>query len=509
MRHLTFSSRLSSPIAKLALLMVVAYLLRLALITSGGQFYHADEHRYFRSLQTAEYIFDGKFEEAINRLLGYSHHQGITAAKLLPAMLHTFAYRLGHDGSLTWSGLWNTLPQAFWIPALMFALPSVLSIGLVYVILRQAEADESESLVGAFLLAASNALFIYSQHLVPYDIAILLALVAIYYALRNRNGRLVNDIWTGFLAFLAFWIYNGYLYLTATIGLLYCLFLANNLRDSIRRGIGMALGASLIFVPILVYNAVFTNTNVLMRMYDFSNSISQGSYAEGLTFPFLYLRDVEGAMCLLWLAGLVLAARRIWRQPASRHRFRGLLWLGCILSALLLMIVLSAGLRQFVLYGRVVRILVPFIAMACAFGIAPLLSKRGLTTRVGFVAVVALLALYNAIPAMQQQNPLHIAGQVYQDYDDVSFETTVQERFRRWNLRPEVPDARYRLYNSAVYLTISEIESGRPEGRVLLEAPHPLHYRPWQYEGLTGEMRDLVNSHEFKIWLIDTRPDEE
>lgn len=506
---MTASARLSSPITKLALLMIIAYLLRLALIASGGQLYHADEHRYFRSLHTAEHLFDGEFGRAVNRLLGYGHHQGIAAAKLLPAMLHTFVYRLGHDDSLTWSNLWSTPAQAFWIPALLFALPSVLSIGLAYAIQRQAGGDEIESLLGAFLMAASNALFIYSQHLIPYDIAILVALLAIYYALRNRNARLVNAVRIGFLAFLVFWIYNGYVFLTVTIGLLYCLFLARDLQDIIHRGIGMALGASLIFVPILVYNAVFTDTNVLMRMYDFSNSISQGSYAEGLTFPFLYLRDVEGAMCVLWLAGLGLAARRIWRQPASRPGFRGLLWLGCILSALLLMIALSAGLRQFVLYGRVVRILVPFIAMACAFGIAPLLSKRGLVTKIGFVAVVALLSLSNAIPAMRQQYPLHIAWQVYQDYDNVSFETTVQERFRRWNLRPEAPDARYRLYNSAVYLTISEIESGRPEGRLLLEAPHPLHYRPWQYEGLTAEMRDLVNSHEFKIWLIDARPDEE
>ena len=437
-------------------------------------------------------------------------------------MVHTFVYRLGHDGR---PDLGHRHPQAFWI-RLLFALPSVLSIGMIYDDSRAGADDRcsighiefSHSILSPMTSRPNRA----SRHLFG----------------AASSARLTTANWTGFLAFLAFWIYNGYLYLTATIGLMYCLFLAKDLRDVIRRMIGMMLGASLIFLPILAYNAVSNGSNILVNMYNFSNSISQGSYSEGLVFPFRYFRDVEQAMCLLWLAGIALAARRVWQRPTcpqplggsdkdcraqlkyqtlwftalgalTEERRRGLLWLGFLASTLLLMIVLSTPLRQFVLYGRVVRILVPFIAMACAFGIAPLLTKYGRPACVGIVLIAGLIALSNALPALRQQNPLHIAWRVYQEYDDVSFETTVQERFRRWNLQPEVMDARYRLYNSAVYLRISNIDSGRPDGRVILEVPHPLHYKPWQYEGLTKEMRDLVNSNEFKIWLIDTRPDEE
>ena len=171
------------------------------------------------------------------------------------------------------------------------------------------------------------------------------------------------------------------------------------------------------------------------------------------------------------------------------------------------MALLSTGLRQFVLYGRVARSLAPFIVMACALAYAPLLTRYGRRLTLPFIGLISLLALHNFSAAIQVRYPLAIAHDVYATYDDVSYETTLRERFMRWDIKPELPEARYKLVNAAVYLEIFEIDGGRPTGEVLLEAPHPLRYKPWQYEGLTPEMRDLVNSSDFAIWLIDTHSD--
>ena len=501
---LSASSFISRPKPALALILLLSYALRLLLITSGGQMAHADEHRYYRAVQAAEHLFNGDFAAAADRLLRYGHHHAIPTVKLAPALFHRFVYGLSQDDSLNWDGLLRIPRQMFWLPALLFALPSVLCIGLVYLILRRVGADENEGLLGALLMACCNAFYIFAQHLLPYDSAMLLALCAVWFALDCREQRLIHALWIGFLAFLVFWIYNGYITLSLTIGLLYCVWLARDARMALWRGVGMACGGACIFLPVAAYNLIVHGRNIVAEMYGFSNSISDGSYAEGVIFPFLYFRDVEGLMCLVWTGGILACAVVALRHADDETRRRARLWLAFALCLYLLMALFSTGLRQFVLYGRIARSLAPFIVMACAVGFAPILSRYGWRLCLPFVAALCLIGLLNFLPAAQLRYPLAIAYDVYQQYDDVSYESTVRKRFLRWDIKPQLPEARYKLVNAAVYLEVFEIDAVRPDGEVLLEVPHPLHYKPWQYEGLTPEMRAMVNRSDFAIWLIDT-----
>ena len=511
--QLSIRNKLARPYSLLALLMLIAYGLRLLLIVNGGQLYHPDELRYYRSVEAAKHIFNGDYKNAIKTLLKYEFHQGIAVAKLVPALFHRFIHNLNHDDNLLWKDLWHTPPQNFRLPALIFALPSVICVGMLYLIQRQAGANNAEALLSAFLLAASQSFFFFAKHLLPYDIAILIGLIAIYAAFRLRSRRYINALFVGWLAFLVFWIYNGYVTLAITIGILYCVLLAADMRDALRRALGMATGTLLFFLPIVAFNRVFLEENVILQMMTFSETVNHGAFSEGASFPFLYFRDVEGAMSIVWIVGLALAAWRIASQRPSGDRRRAWLWFACLLSLYLTMSVLSTGLQQFVVYGRVVRSLVPFIAMVCAYAFAPRLLRHGSGVLVTFVVGVGALSIANFVPAITQQYPLEVAWDVYQSYDDVSFETSVETSenpvFSWWDLQPQLPDARYRLFNAANYFPILDIRSNLPEGEVLLEISHPLNYRPWQYEGLTPEMRDLVNRSDFEIWLIDTEPDAE
>ena len=371
---MSIRNKLARPYSLLALLMLIAYGLRLLLIVNGGQLYHPDELRYYRSVEAAKHIFNGDFKNAIKTLLKYEFHQGIAVAKLVPALFHRFIHNLNHDDNLLWKDLWHTPPQNFRLPALIFALPSVICVGMLYLIQRQAGANDAEALLSAFLLAASQSFFFFAKHLLPYDIAILIGLIAIYAAFRLHARRLINALFVGWLAFLVFWIYNGYVTLAITIGILYCVLLAADMRDALRRALGMATGALLFFLPIVAFNRVFLEENVILQMMTFSETVNHGAFSEGAIFPFLYFRDVEGAMSIVWIVGLALAAWRIPSQRPSSDRRRAWLWFACLLSLYLTMSVLSTGLQLFVVYGRVVRSLVPFIAMVCAYAFAPRLS---------------------------------------------------------------------------------------------------------------------------------------
>lgn len=489
--------------------MLIAYILRVLLIVNGGQLYHPDELRYYRSIEATKHIFNGDVKNTAKTLLKYEFHQGIATAKLVPALFHRFIHNLNHDDNLLWKDLWHTPPQNFRLPALIFALPSVLSIGMIYAIQRRAGADEAEALLGAFLMAASHSFFFFAKHLLPFDISLLIGLVAIYFAVRQPTSRIINAIRIGWLVFLAFWIYNGYATFIIIISLLYCVFLAKGVREMLLRSLGMTAGALLFFLPIFAMNFVLLEENIIVQMRAFSETINHGTFSEGIIFPFIYFSNIEGAISVIWLVGLVMAGCRIWRQPPSLHRQRATQWFACLIGLYLLMSLLSTGFQQFVVYGRVARSLLPFVVMICAFAFSPYLQHYGRRASTVFVAAISFLAMTNFVPAIQQQYPLEIAWQVYQEYDDVSFEATVETTanppFPWWQLQPELPNARYRLLNAAHYYPITGINSDLPAGKVILEIPHPLHYKPWQYEGLTPEERELVNRSDFKIWLIDTR----
>lgn len=507
---MSIQNKLARPSSLLALLMLIAYGLRLLLIINGGQLFHPDELRYYRSLETTKHIFNGDFKNAVKTLLKYEFHQGIALAKLVPALFHRLIHSFNHDDNLLWKDLWHTPPQNFRLPALIFALPSVLCIGMIYLIGRQAGANQWEALLSAYLLATSHSFFFFAKHLLPYDIAMLIGLIAIYFALRLRAWRIRNALFVGWLAFLVFWIYNGYVTLTITIGILYCGLLAADSRDALRRACGMGAGALLFFLPIVLFNMIFLDENVILQMMTFSETVDHGSFSEGLSFPFLYFRDVEGLMSIVWMFGLVLAASTLPGRGLSNGRRRAWMWFACLFSLYLLLSLLSAGLQLFVVYGRVVRSLAPFIVMACAYGFSACLLRYGRAALISLVVGVGALSIANFIPAIAQQYPLEIAWKVYQTYDDVSFETTIETSenpvFSWWDLQPVAPDARYRLFNAANYYPIEDIRDDLPDGEILLEISHPFNYKPWQYEGMTPEMREIVKRNDFKIWLIDTEP---
>ncbi len=504
---MSIQNTLARPSALLALLMLIAYCLRLLLIINGGQLFHPDELRYYRAIETTKHIFKADIKNAVKTLLKYEFHQGIALAKLAPALFHRLIHSLNHDDNLMWKDLWHTPPQNFRLPALIFALPSVLCIGMIYLIQRQAGAAEAEALLSAFLFATSHSFFYFAKHLLPYDIAILIGLIAIYFSLRPRAGRSVNAIFVGLLAFLVFWIYNGYVTFTVCIGILYCGLLAENALDALRRAIGMACGALLFFLPIVLFNIIILDENVILQMMTFSETVNHGAFHEGAIFPLLYFRDVEGAMSGVWIVGLILSAWALRSPSHARDRRRVWMWFACLFCLYLMLSLLSSGLQLFVVYGRVARSLVPFIVMACAYGFSTHLARYGRGALTLFVVGIGTLSIANFVPSIAQQYPLEIAWDVYQTYDDVSFETSVETSanpvFSWWDLQPARPDARYRLLNAANYYPIEGIRSDLPAGEILLEVAHPFKHSPWQYEGMTPEMREIVNRSDFAIWLID------
>ena len=490
----------------LLLLLLLSFALRILLVQQGGQLFSPDELRYaLRPVKVADKLYSGDLAGALNGLLRYREHHGFITAALLPAYIHRLAYGLNPDNELSWAAYWQQPTGDFRFSALLLSLPSVFCILMLYILSRRVGSSPAEALLAAFLFAAANTFFMFSRHFMPIDIPMLIALAGIYCALHWRDRGLLPAVGMGILACSVVWVYHGYVTLAALVALVYGLFLARNVKQVILRSVAMALGGALIFLPLLLYNNFVLGIDMIQEMRWFSETVTLGSYAEGWLFPFVYLGDVESGLALVWLCGLVLGGRRLWRERESVGWSRGLLWLGCLAALYLLMALLSTGLQRFVLYGRIARALVPFVALFCAFGLQPILSRNGRWLTIGFAALVAALAAANFIPALQLQHPREIARQVYSEYSDVSFETTFREGANTHGFHlPIVPEARYHLVNASFYYPITQMDVPIL-GETLVEISHPFNHRLWQYEGMTPEMRDIVRRDPVMIWLIDTR----
>ena len=430
----------------LLILMLAAYLLRLLLIVNGGQFFFPDESRYQRrAVSAVESLFQADFRSAIDRVLAYNKHHGFTAVGLVPAFMHRIAFNLNPPPYYSWNTYWRSRDNDYRISALVFAIPSVLSIGMVYLLARRAGAGETEALLAAFLLTASNTFFIFSKHFLPYDSSLLIGLAALWLAIRNREASLKHAITVGMTTFLCLWVYYGHITFVLTIALIYCGFLASNLRTAAIRASGMAIGGLLITAPLYVYNSYVLNIDVLFEMLEFAKTATQGEFSEGIVFPFYYLGNAEAGIALVWLSGLVIAGWKLARHSRPSEMHRAKLWFACLFILYLLMILFSTVLQQFVVYGRIARTMVPFLVMLSAYAFTPLLMYSGKKALLLFVGAISILALANFAPAIRQEYFIEVARRAEQEYGELSYETTLSHPVMPIGVYGEgIPLARYR-----------------------------------------------------------------
>jgi len=491
----------------LSILMLVAYLLRLLLIVNGGQFYFPDESRYQRrSVSAVDSLFEADFRSAIDKVLAYDKHHGFTAVGLVPAIIHRVIFYLSPPPGLSWTTYWLSRDNDYRVSALIFAIPSVLSIGMIYLLARRAGAGETEALIAAFLLAASNTFFIFSKHFLPYDSSLLIGLAALWLAIPSQQTSVKHAIVVGIATFLCLWVYFGHITFVLMIALVYCGFLASNWRDSAIRASGMAFGALLIATPLFLYNNYVLGIDVVSELVAFSSSANQGEYAEGIVFPFSYIGFAEAGIALIWILCLSAAGWALRSQWNSESRQRAVLWLACLISLYLLLGLFSSVLHLSVVYGRIARVMAPFIILLSAYGITPLLLDRDRYVVLAFVAIVCIFALANFVPAIRQEYFIEIARRARQDYGELSYETVFSHPASPKGVYGEAnPLVPYKLLNAGYYYPITE-PLDLPQGKVLMQAPHPFNYKPWQYEGMTAEMRDIVNRDGLYIWLIERGP---
>jgi len=423
----------------------LALLYRVSLVWLGGQYYWPDEVRYAQARVAADMLLDGQWLAGW-RELARPDHPMFRVLMLPPAMFESMVKASAR------------------IPALYLAVLTALNPILLRSAARALGADEARASIAAILYALLASSHYYVRHLLPYDLALGIALAALAVGLRTPVGSR-RSYATGALLGASVFTYSGYWAFAAAVGLLHCVHEGVPLPVATRRALFVLSGAATV-VMATVLMARYVGVDLVAGGLDFQATVVQGDFSEGWRLPWAYLWQVEHGVLALLLASILVLGLRAWR--GSLDRASAMACLGGV-AVYALLVLPSNGVRHFVVYGRLAKQLTPFLALVAAYPVAWVgcrAASMGMLAPA--IVLLALASAYNWLGPMRQVFP---------------------DRFHRMahELVSRNPQARFVSDRHPIPGDSAAMPAA--DCAVLMDSSHPLLYVPYLYEGYDPDQR--------------------
>jgi hypothetical protein len=486
-------------------ILAISLVARIALVLKGGQFFAPDELRYLRCFSFLHKLALFDLGGIFDQVLSSPDHVGFILAGAPAAVFH-IAFLGIHRLPETQSSVVATA----WVSGLCFAVPSVISIALVYAISRKAGAAPGEALLATFFMACSNAMFYYCRHLLPYDLSMALALFALWLGIAEKPTLWVS-LRCGFIVGMAMMTYNGYWALCAIVLAFHVLYRVPNGAAVVARAVGAALGA-MSLPAILVAISILVGKPYLSQLRDFAGADHlQGDAREGAVVPFFYFWYTEHSLALVWAAATLLALWYCWKDHRRKHSFVPLC-LGALGASYGLLVLASVGMGAFPVFGRMARQLVPWLCFASAYGVSRAFHE-GSRYRIALATGCAALAIqagFNMSGPFRMHFPLDVRNAVYARYGAVAYDFSFNGPENDISFVPDLDNTSERqISESSAYVLVNAevlyplVSLKEPvSGDVVFSVPYPYTFRPFQYEGLSPQMRDLLGKGDYSMRLI-------
>jgi hypothetical protein len=384
-------------------LVVVAAAYRFSLLGHGAQAF-VDETFYFTSVKALQSVSSGDIRGAIVDLSMARGRNGTALLQMPVAALQAIPAHYGVPASNLRSLL---------IPTACNVFVTLLSLYLVFEIGRVLCANDAAALAGAAVYAFLTSTNLYIRHLVPYDWALCVGLLALWLAVTRPQTRGLAVV-TGALTGAVLTLYTGYYPLCGVVGVA-ILWEAWESRER-----GDALPFALVFAAsagavILAMEAIFRlgGLSYIGSLRGVRRDISFTSFGDGWSFLPEYLLDVErlsglvlilGAIVYVWNGGIRLA-RGILR-PIDRVMLP-------MLVAVAAQAASSIYLHAIPLYGRLIHPWMPFLAWMLADALTRVPERRRTQGYAG-VAAAALVswtaAAWTYLPLRYPPDVLYAMG---------------------------------------------------------------------------------------------------
>jgi hypothetical protein len=229
-------------------------------------------------------------------------------------------------------------------------------------------------------------------------------------------------------------------------------------------------------------------------MRAFSRSVTQGLFREGWSLPWEYFWHSEGLLFLGICSAVLIAVAKRRRMPDSAR-----LWFGVLAVSYGLLVLMSVGLEQFVVYARTVLPLWVFLSLLGGWALDELVGARKAAWAAAFV-VIASIAVFNFRPHFSMVFPREFEISVLRLYGNPKHTLSVSGSIY---IPLGLPVARRDLaiVNAQMLYPVRD-SIGFPAGKIMVNLPHPLSYKPFQYESHTPREREILRQHDIGMKLI-------
>jgi hypothetical protein len=468
--------RLTGYQAWLGALLLVSAVLRAVLVFRGGQYFWPDENRYNAALEAWRLWGAGQWREGALQIFRAGDHLGYKVVMLAPAWVHRH---------------W---PDKIQIPSLFLSLFSVANIAWVWRIAKRLGADEHEAFWAATAMAASVSMAYWARHLMPYDVAMFWALTCLYAGLAP-HPRPFHSVLVGLLGFAAFVTYLGYWAMVGCALVTHVLWAWPDRRALARRAALALLGSAGSF-GLLIVGTRAIGGSLMSSLQTFASAVTQGDFNQGHVVFFDYLWSAERVSALIWAVALVgfgVLAKRADRPT----RTRGLVAATSIVALATILVVGANVFHTFVVYGRLVRQVVPFCALLVGWTAARVFRERPWS----WGERVTLLALLVA-GTVQMRHPL------WQEFpgEFVPREHAFIAQYRRTHAEAEAKGpAQIRGFYDYFIWPYPREPAISPRSEVLLTSAHPMQWRPYLFEGFNRDQRREVRRTDITMRLVLVR----
>jgi hypothetical protein len=452
--------------------LLVSLILRWILIFRGGQYYISDETRYEVSRNAAKFLLQGHFGEALKQFTFSPEHLGFKVIGVIPALME------------------HMVGTSLVFPAIFFSLFSVLNLYLIFLLSQRIHASSNESLYTLLIASSCLSLLYYSRHLFPYDMAMSFGLLALYVALA-RNQTVKTSFACGCLSFLCFIIYNGYWSLAGFVMLANILINSEKITEVLQKTIFTSIGFITPFA-LLVIAMLQSGTNMISAYRLFATSITQGSFEEGWSLPFEYFWHTEHTIILILGALSITAVLSQFNHPRQDMK----LWLGGILLIYLCLLIPSVILRYFVVYGRLARQIIPFLALLSAQGLAQIENRvtSGHKITIVFLVIILIQAAWNFAYPYHLSYPREFVAEAQVRFPKFEFSSK-----RLAFGAPVLCQNNGYIMESAKYYVTPPTNIPQVEGQLLMSALHPENFLPYQYDGDPPAIRQFFRIRKLRM----------
>jgi hypothetical protein len=490
------------PFFGLYLLLLIAAILRGLLVKSGGQYFFVDEARFINGHYLLSSIINGSFSESIECIVSNPAHTGFVIFSSIAETIRYLYLFIITSGSIHPYELTLNPNLGIAIATFTLSLPSVINIALLYAIIRRIGGKKGEALLGAALMTSSCSMFYLCRHLVPYDCALMLVLIALWIGVKPVNN-LKNSFACGFIACLGLLTYNGTWTLSIIVCLIHVLWKKNGSDGKLKAFVITALGG---IIPLLLlqFISLALDRNFANDLLDWAKATSgnqMGDFGIGWRVLFQYLWETEHLILILWMAGIVISFYSIIKGRTELSLSKDNLGVYAFLSIYLLLIIGSDILENFVIYDRIARMVVPFMCIAGSFPLFKIMNRSSNLSVLLICSAVVIQTAINFSYPFRIMFPDEVRKLTNEKYGKVNLASSYKgENISVFDLN--ATNSVYTLFNANKLIPPLKGLKDIPNTQKIFTKKHPYQYKPYQYLHFKEKERNLIRKTNLKMTLI-------